>query len=139
MTSIFYVQNTLLFWEMNFGVRIFLWGSPSQIMNLHKIYIWCETCLFTGATSYDNRDTIGSYRCWREKIQTNGLKDSFRVKFFIIIIIIFLSEEKNDDLSCKYNPLKRTLLILITRILFFTQLPSALHSLFENPLQNWNC
>lgn len=31
-------------------------------------------CSFTDAPPYDNRDTIGSYWCWREKIQTNGLK-----------------------------------------------------------------
>lgn len=30
--------------------------------------------LFPDATSYHNRDTNGSYRCPREKVQTDGLK-----------------------------------------------------------------
>lgn len=29
---------------------------------------------FSDASSYDNRDTNGCYRCPREKVQTNGLK-----------------------------------------------------------------
>lgn len=44
-------------------------------MNLHKKSDVSEICSFSGAPPYNNRDKLGSYRCGREKIQTNGLKE----------------------------------------------------------------